>query len=294
MKHLLIQVFFFFVLIMMTCVANARDVDDSGQLRQEIDFILHLIAREDFDAGIYLLDRIDNQDSFLKDSLNYLSGWVMYRQKKLEISAQKLLKVREESPVFHKSHFFGAYNLAHVGRHHDAQNTLAQIPVTPGGMHEAMQRFQISGVALLQNDFNEYHKQASHFNGNFHVMAQQERNMEMHRQRLETARTPSPALAGILSAAVPGLGRVYAGKSSEGIISFLYLAAMGFTTYDFYRGGGAGSPMFIISASVTGIFYAGNIYGSAVAARRVNQEFRYEMEQRILFDMHIPLRNAFN
>ncbi len=282
------------VLIVMTGFAQAREADENYTLRKEIDFILHLIAREDFDAGLHLLDRLDKVDGALKDSVNYLSGWGMYRQKNLEMSALKLLKVREESPVFYKSRFFGAYNLAHVGRHQHAQNTLTQIPVTPDSMHEAMQRFQLSGVALLQNDFDTFHKHASLFDGRFHVMAQQEHNMLMHRQRFEATRTPSPFLAGMLSAAVPGLGRVYAGKSSEGIISFLYLAAMGLTTYDFYRGGGAGSPIFIISASVTGIFYAGNIYGSAVAARRVNQEFRHEMEQRILFDMHIPLRNAFN
>ena len=228
------------------------------------------------------------------DSIYYLRGWVMYRQKNLELSARKLLMVSDESPVFHKSHFFGAYNLAHSGQHQEAKHTLEQIPTEGGSMLEAMQRFQLSGVALLRNDLSEYQKVASEFNGIFHVMAQQERNMEMHRQRIENTRIPSPALAGILSAAVPGLGRVYAGKNAEGIISFLYLAAMGLTTYDFYRGGGAGSPMFIISASVTGFFYAGNIYGSAIAARRVNQEFRHEMEQRILFDMHIPLRNAFN
>ncbi len=294
MKHLIIKVFFLVFLIVMSGAAIAQDLEDADPVRQEIDFILHLIAREDLDAGLYLLNRFEEVENGFADSLNFLKGWVMYRQKKLEASAQKLLQVGKESPVFYKSHFFGAYNLAHVGRHHEARTTLEYIPVDSGSMQEAMQRFQISGVALLQSDFEMFQKHSEKFNGNFHVMAQQERNMESHFQRLQDTRVPSPFLAGALSAAIPGLGRVYAGKSSEGIIGFLYLAAMGLTTYDFYRGGGARSPMFIISASVTGVFYAGNIMGSAVAARRVNQEFYYEMEQRILFDMHIPLRNAFN
>jgi len=51
--------------------------------------------------------------------------------------------------------------------------------------------------------------------------------------------------------------------------------------------------LFILSASAAGAFYVGNIVGSATAARRVNQEFNHEMDQRVLFDMHIPLRNAF-
>lgn len=101
-------------------------------------------------------------------------------------------------------------------------------------------------------------------------------------------------MAGLLSSVIPGLGRVYAGKTAEGIVSFLYMTAFGLTTWDFYRGAGVKSPFFILSATVSAVFYAGNIIGSAAAARRTNNEFRHEMDQRILFDLHIPLRNAFN
>ncbi len=294
MKYCIALIVLLLVFSFFPVQAALRLDGQDQELRTELDFILHLITREDYDASLYLLERIGDAGRDWSDSLNFLSGWVMYRQKNLELSANKLLKVGKESPVFYKSHFFGAYNLAHIGQHQEAQKVLYNIPVASGSMHEALRCLQLSGLALLQNDLDEYFKYSMSFVGEHHVMVEQERNMESHRRRLEEARTPSPLVAGMLSAAVPGLGRIYAGKTSEGIISFLYVAALGFTSYDFYRGGGAKSPMFIISAGVTGLFYAGNIAGSAVAVRRKNQEFRYEMEQRILFDMHIPLRNAFN
>jgi TM2 domain-containing membrane protein YozV len=96
-----------------------------------------------------------------------------------------------------------------------------------------------------------------------------------------------------MSAALPGLGKLYAGKPAEAISGFLYVGAMMATTYDFYNRQGLKSPFFIISAGLTSIFYIGNIWGSAMAVNRTKQEFNYEIDQRILLDMHIPLRNLF-
>jgi TM2 domain-containing membrane protein YozV len=266
--------------------------DDS--VRQELDFILYLISRDDYAESLFLLERMPQPDDHWVDSVNYLTGWVLYRQKKLEASAGSLLKVRPGSPVFYKSHFFGAYNLAHTGSHLEAQSVLQAMSVRQGTLPEAMRRFQLSGVSLLERNYDDFLDYSGEFRGDYHVMAQEESRMMHYYVELRQTSPKSPFLAGILSAAVPGLGRVYAGKPAEGIVSFLYLAAFGFTSYDFYRGGGISSPLFILSAGITSVFYAGNIMGSIVAARRVNNEFRYEMDQRILFDLHIPLRNAFN
>lgn len=272
---------------------NGRTLFDDN-VRKELEFILYLISRDDYAESLFLLDRLQNADDHYSDSINYLTGWVYYRQKKLQASAEKLLLVRMGSPVYYKSHFFGAYNLAHTGDTQQAISVLRDLPAEFGSMHEAMVNFQLGGMCLLERDYGCFDLHAREFKGGFHIMAQQESRLVQHHDQLVNASPASPFLAGVLSAAVPGLGRIYAGKPAEGIVSFLYLAAFGFTSYDFYRGAGLRSPLFIFSATVTGVFYAGNIWGSVTAARRVNHEFHYEMDQRILFDLHIPLRNAFN
>ncbi len=279
----------------ITSSAASFQADDTEHthIREELDFILYLVSRDDYAESLFLLERLEPVGRWA-DSLNYLKGWVLYRQKELDASAASLLLVSDASPVFYKSRFFSAYNLAHTGHLSQSVSVLEGLPVEQESMHAAMQRFQLSGVSLLRRDFTGFREHAAGFTGGFHVMASQESRMLQHFDLLENTRYRSPFLAGMMSAAVPGLGRVYAGKPAEGIVSFLYLAAFGFTSYDFYRGGGLGSPLFIISATVTSVFYAGNIVGSVVAARRVNNEFRHEMDQRILFDLHIPLRNAFN
>lgn len=280
-------------LLFDTPVGNAA-FGDVDPVRKEVSFINYLIGREDFEESFFLLKQLNASDPVWSDSLNFLKGWVLYRQQQLQPSAAYLLNVSENSPLFFKARLFGAYNLAHTGSYAQARMLLEKLPAEQGSMPDAMRHLQLGGVALLENDLDRYLVHSNEFSGNFHVMARQERLMDQHFMAMSDRRQASPALAAVLSAMVPGLGRVYAGKPAEGVVSLLYLAAFGFTTYDFYRGAGPESALFIISASFTGIFYAGNIMGSALAARRTNNEFRHEMEQRILFDMHIPLRNAFN
>jgi hypothetical protein len=151
--------------------------DDS--VRQELDFILYLISRDDYDESLFLLERIPQPHDHWADSINYLRGWVLYRQKKLEASASSLLKVRTGSPVFYKSHFFGAYNLAYTGSNLEAQSVLHAISVRQGTLPEAMRRFQLSGVALLERNYDGFLNYSEEFRGDYHVMAQEESRM-MH------------------------------------------------------------------------------------------------------------------
>ena len=265
-----------------------------GGFRREVDFILYLMSRGDLEESLFLIERLKASDPVRADSLNYLEGWVLYRQQRLMASAMRLLNVSESSPVYHKSRLFGAYNLAHSGNTVRAASELTSVRVNKGSMPAAMKNLQMGGVALLRRDLDTYLLHQEEFSGGFHVMALEERRMHQHYETIRDNPPRSPFIGGLLSAAVPGLGRVYAGKAPEGIVSFLYVAALGALSYDIYRGKGPGHPLFIVSASATGIFYLGNIAGGAAAVRRMNNEFRYEIDQRILFDMHIPLRNAFN
>ncbi len=291
----IIPVVMLFVLLFMAkpCSASSGDLTDED-FSKETRFILYLMGRGDLDESLFLIDRLEPSGMHQADSLSYLGGWVLYMQQRLEESASRLLNVSETSPFYHKSRFFGAYNLAHTGNTSQASAELSAIRVGGGSMHEAMRDFQMGGVALLERDFGTYEHYQQGFSGSYHVMAREESQMRLHYDKLRDNPPRSAFVGGLLSAAVPGLGRVYAGKAPEGIVSFLYVAAMGLVSYDIYRGRGAQSPCFVISATTTGIFYIGNIAGSAAAVRRSNEEFRHEINQRILFDMHIPLRNAFN
>ena len=262
-------------------------------VRRELDFVQHLISRNELRESLFLLHRIHPDDQNLTDSVNFLRGWVLYQQKQLDTSAFFLLKVFAESPLFQKSRFFAAYNLAHVGSLQQASSVMQNLSFEEESGISALKNFQMAGIALLQRDFESFSLNAINFKGQFNAFAQQEINLKGYANQLIDQPRRSPAVAGVLSAFIPGLGKVYAGKTAEGIAGFLYVGALGLTTYDFYRRLGPKNAFFILSSAVTGVFYIGNIWGSAVAARRQQIEFNHEMDQRILFDLHIPLRNFF-
>src|SRR3989338_448882 len=87
----------------------------------------------------------------------------------------------------------------------------------------------------------------------------------------------SPALAGWLSAAVPGAGQCYAGRCVDGIAALAVNGAMGglitasFLNDENVLGG--------ILAFIESWFYSGNIYGGKQAARLHNEQWRTDRSQ---------------
>ena len=261
--------------------------------RQELGFIRHLMSRDELKESLFLLEGLNPQEPSLTDSINFYKGWILYQQKQLEPSAGFLLRVSRESPLFEQSRFFASYNLAHSGNVNAADSILQFLIFESGSLEEALLNFERGGLALLRRDYERFDVFAAGFSEAYNPFALQEKSLVELAGELKKQPNRSPMMAGILSAAIPGLGKIYAGKTAEGIASFLYVGAMGLTTFDFYRRLGPQNGFFLLSAAVTGVFYAGNIWGSAVSVKRQQNELDHEMDQRILFDMHIPLRNIF-
>jgi len=104
----------------------------------------------------------------------------------------------------------------------------------------------------------------------------------------------SPVVAGILSAVIPGLGKVYAGKKKQGLGAFFPVLSSALLTWEAYNRGGLKDARFWIFGTIFTTFYIGNIWGSISAVSIKNQEINRSYENKILFNMHIPLRNFFN
>jgi tetratricopeptide (TPR) repeat protein len=89
-------------------------------------------------------------------------------------------------------------------------------------------------------------------------------------------RKRSPVLAGLFSAVLPGSGKAYSGRWKDGVISFLmtstaaFVAVRGFNKnpHSFY-------PWAMGTLSV--VYYSGNIYGSAQAAKKYNKNKEDEL-----------------
>ncbi|MBM4170157.1 MAG: hypothetical protein FJ215_13520 [Ignavibacteria bacterium] len=99
----------------------------------------------------------------------------------------------------------------------------------------------------------------------------------------------SPALAGGLSAVVPGAGQLYSDHAYDAFQAFFYTASMAFATYAMYNYEHSGNRQLLwtyVGASITGIFYVSNVIGASRTAQyrnwKVEGDFTRELYDAIV------------
>ncbi len=89
----------------------------------------------------------------------------------------------------------------------------------------------------------------------------------------------SETLAAILSAVIPGAGKIYAGEAGDGITALILTGLFGFLAYDNFQADHKIRAW--IFSGLTAFFYAGNVYGSAAAAQIYNAGIKLNLENEI-------------
>jgi len=79
-------------------------------------------------------------------------------------------------------------------------------------------------------------------------------------------------IAGMLSAVIPGAGKVYAKRTMDGLVSFLTVGLTAWQAYDGFREKGVESVKGWIYTTLGVFFYLGNIYGSVIAVNIYNKQ----------------------
>lgn len=268
----------------------------SGSFENEWRFGKYLLDKSQYADAIKVLSRMDQAlaTPLQKDSLHYLIGWAAYQSKKLELAATSLLKVSPDATaLYNKSLSFGAYSLAFLNFKDSAAVIFNKIvPAEP--IEQELIQFELAGLALLNKDFEQYDQLRKYFKQESYIMQQEEKRFERYRDELANTNTKSPFLAGLYSAVLPGAGKWYAGKRKQGVAAFLPIVSLAAITLEAYKKGGIKDARFITFGSLFSLFYVGNIWGSVFSVKIKQKEFNKAYEHKILFDMHIPLRNFYN
>lgn len=101
-------------------------------------------------------------------------------------------------------------------------------------------------------------------------------------EKISSVKLKNPWLAAGLSTMLPGSGRVYAKDTTDGIISFLFVASFTFQAYRRFRNKGWDDvPGWIYSGLSFG-FYISNIYGSYQSAKLYNRVNNEQVRQMAL------------
>lgn len=110
---------------------------------------------------------------------------------------------------------------------------------------------------------------------------------------LQTAYNARPRksvfLAGLLSAAVPGLGKAYAGQAHQFIPTLLPTLILGGQTLEAALINGTKDPRFWIFGSLTGVLYLGNIYSSAISVKQLRKHAYLQLHRDVLDIVQRPV-----
>jgi len=95
----------------------------------------------------------------------------------------------------------------------------------------------------------------------------------------------SKFLSGLLSAIIPGTGKMYAGRFSDGFYSLILVGITSWQAHEGFHKNGLESVKGWIYGPMATIFYAGNIYGSVVAVKLINERTENNFIQKINIDL---------
>ncbi len=274
--------------------------------REEINFIQHLVDRQFWGDVIFAVEQMEEDHSnWLQhhpdthDSLQFNAGWAAYNREELSYASERFKQISPESPDFLQSAFYRSYLLAHlsVNENHPgfletATEELQQLEPDQQ-LHQELQNFELAGMALLDRNYDQFETLSDGFTGQYYAFAEQEESLLDHHQDLANAGGKSPFAAGLMSAVIPGSGKLYAGRRGDGISTFLQVAIFGSVFAESAINAGWDHPRTWISGGAFGLFYSANIWGSVVAVRITKEEIHEQVDQRILLDLHIPLRSVF-
>jgi hypothetical protein len=99
----------------------------------------------------------------------------------------------------------------------------------------------------------------------------------------------SGLLAGIYSMVIPGLGKWYLGYRQQAFSAFTENALLGGMAAESYFRAGLSSPRFIITGSLFALFYGGNIWGSAILAKKQKRDYMNQINYEILEHYNISV-----
>jgi hypothetical protein len=284
-RKILIASVFFISASLRTFSQNAPDCD--------LRFINHLFKTGYLKEALFLLDSKDCSSFQMNDSVNYLRGRSYFLLNRLESSSESFLKVAPTSSLYPESCFYAAYNYVQADNLIKAEGILEKMEVEAPN-HLWLKNYEIAGIKLLQGDLISFNERLDKIENYMSETSVSTINLMNIYAEINSHKSKSPVLAGLLSVIIPGSGKFYAGRKGEAISTFLSTAGSGLVTFENYRKNGLNDYRTIAFGAIFALSYLANIYGSAFSVTVLENDFKEHVKNEVLFNMHIPLNTFFN
>ena len=253
-----------------------------AQIGKDIEFIDYLIGNNLTKDAISWIDGSNYAPS---DTLDYLKGLTLYTAKKLDLATESFAKIPASSPYYEKGLYFGAVSQAYLGNYADGLKLIS------AAQPSELKQYELAAFSLLLNDKVSYEQAAKQFTYSDYSLAEGENIFGKIYEDRYNGRQKSPALAGLMSAVIPGAGKFYAGRKDEGFAAFFTVGIFAGLTAECWVKKGPKDWRTIVFGTLGSLFYIGNIYGSYMSVGIYNDNLTNAQNSTIVFNLHVPIRN---
>ncbi|WP_299459186.1 hypothetical protein [uncultured Microscilla sp.] len=276
------------------CLSAKAQVSPSFD--EEMKFIQYLISQKQYANVVLLAQQLRPKftTNTQQSRLAINAGLAYRRLAKPDSAALAFGRVTPDFKLYDKARFYQSLEFTRVRRYiaaHQALDTL-QIASVDSLKYE-LRQFQQAGIALLQKDYVQFEQRSRAFSFQYAAFASQEKKLLSFAQKLKKIPQRSPLVAGILSAVVPGTGKMYAGNTSQGLSMLFQNLFIGAQAAEALIKDGVASPRFIIYGALFSFFYIGNIWGSVLSVKMQQREVYETIRHEVLFNLDVPLRLVF-
>ena len=259
--------------------SNAQNVVCKKSNIKYAEYLLQMNLDSDF---VYLMKDIAMDDNYplKKDSIDWLKAQYFDKQNNPDSSLVYFSAIKYNSPLYKKSKYWKTFNQFQLGQTNFSDSTLkSDTSSIIGGS------FNLAYLLLERNTLL-FDVKVNIFKTN-----EQTHFIELN-EEIKLHRNKSGVLAGVLSTAIPGLGKVYAGQKYEGISTFFPVVFLGAQFLEaIKKAHSLSDPRLIISGAFFSVFYIGNIWGSILSVNVVQQEFDKKINNEILFTLRMSMDN---
>jgi hypothetical protein len=287
----------FFCLIIAVYSCHAQTPEPKLLHFHDFNFIIHLTKNKLFNEAESEKDKLFADTTLhplYLDSVNYIFGMEYYNAKKFEAAKQSFLKVSDNVFFFYKARYLAGLIDTENSNFDNAINNYNNIGESDNIDLNELKEFEIAGLYLLKKNYQKFDSLTQNKKFKNNLLSVELDNLKKYAAIDQKIKRKSMFVAGALSAVVPGLGKVYAGNNGQALATFLTCGLFGAVATENIIKQGIKNPQSIFFTGMFGLFYIGNIWGSALSVQLVKTEKQFENKHNILVGLKLPINKFFN
>ncbi len=224
---------------------------------------------------------------------NYKLGYAYFKLEIFDSAFVYFTKVNSNHTSAMECALYKSHILSNHGLFDSAYSLLAGLK-SDSSSHisneqSAMVCYYLNGLILLKKQYSQFDTNSGVKQPSIPRLRGIQNNLRAYHQMLTKKRRKSSFVAGCLSAIIPGSGKFYAKKPAQGMAYFTTVGLLAGQTYEAYKKRQDHNARFIVFSSITGLFYIGNIWGSALTPHVKQNELYEQVKGNILSDFNLSI-----